>query len=396
MALDDLDIRRRSVLTVGTALAAATLAGACSASATPSSAPDPGESDPTSATARRTMYLGTYTSDPAQGVGLAGYDPATGRPVSTGTVAGVANPSFLALSGSHLYAVDEQANGSVVAVSLAARAHPAVLGSQSTGGSGPCHVSVHPGGGYLFSANYDSGSVAVHPINGDGSLGARSDLVQHTGSGPDRTRQDGPHAHMVLSDPRGGYVLAVDLGTDAVHSYRLDAASGRLAPVSRAQVSPGSGPRHLAFHPSGQFAYLVHELGDAISVCRYDQGTGTLTPGRLQPTVPSGSPSDRRNYPAEVVVSPDGSFVYVSNRGHDSVARFAVGGAGASLTLLDAVPSGGSYPRHISLDPTATLLFAANQNSDTVTSFRRDRQSGALTPTGESLRTPNPVCVLPA
>ncbi|HEY3482727.1 MAG TPA: lactonase family protein [Streptomyces sp.] len=347
--------------------------------------------------ARRPVYLGTYTSSSSQGVGLASYDPGTGVLTSTGTLKGVANPSFLALSGdgTHLYAVDEQDKGAVTAVSVDAQGRLKVLGAQSTGGAGPCHLSVHPGGRHVLSANYDSGSVAVHPIASDGSLRARSDLVKHTGSGPDPDRQKGPHAHMVLSDPQGGYVLAVDLGTDTVYTYRLDTAKGKLAAVSQARVTPGAGPRHLAFHPSGRFAYLANELGDSVIVCGYDPATGRLTPGAPQPTVPAGPPPSERNYPAEVLVSPDGAHVYVSNRGHNSVARFAVGDAGASLTLRDAVPTGGAYPRHISLDPSGTLLFAANQNSGTVTTFRRDPASGALTATGASFKAPTPVCVLP-
>ncbi|MHA6758672.1 lactonase family protein [Streptacidiphilus sp. PAMC 29251] len=403
MAMDDLsqsdrcdgagarEMRRRSVLAVGAGAVLTTVSGALAASAAAASPAAAGR-----ATAPHPLYLGAYTSSSAQGVGLATYDPASGKPAVGSTLAGVANPSFLALAGSHLYAVNEQSKGLVTAISIVSPGHLKVLGTQSTGGSGPCHVSVHSGGGHLLSANYDSGSIAVHPIAADGSLKARTDLVQHTGSGPDPDSQDGPHAHMVLSDPQGGFVLSVDLGTDSVYTYRLNTTSGKLTLVSQAHLTPGTGPRHLAFHPSGLFAYLANELGNSVIVCRYDPSTGTLTPGRAQPTVPSGASTTPRNYPGEVVVSPDGAFVYVSNRGHDSVARFAVGSAGATLTLLDAVPAGGSYPRHISLDPTATLLFSANQNSNTVTVFHRDRASGALTPTGTSLKSPSPVCVIPA
>ncbi|MFC1436172.1 lactonase family protein [Streptacidiphilus sp. N1-3] len=433
MAIDDLDrpappataasarpvgarvVRRRSVLAVGAGLTAlplvAAFSGPADAATTRGAAPaaEPGAAteavaealaaggavNTTKATTQHPLYIGGYTTSSAQGVGLATYDPTTGRPTATGTLAGVANPSFLALSGSHLYAVDEQTKGAVTAISVVSPGHLTSLGSQSTGGSGPCHVSVHPAGRHLLSANYDSGSIAVHPIAADGSLKARSDLVKHTGSGPDPDRQDGPHAHMVISDPQGAYVLAVDLGTDSVYSYTLNTTTGKLTPVSQAKVAPGTGPRHLAFHPSGQYAYLANELGNSVIVCRYNPSTGALTPGRPQPTVPSGAPTTPRNYPAEVVVSPDGAFVYVSNRGHDSVARFAVGSAGATLTLLDAVPAGGAYPRHISLDPTATLLFSANQNSNTVTVFRRNTTTGALTATGTSLTSTSPVCVLP-
>lgn len=403
----DKRVGRRLLLAAGTGTVAAALTGAAAvgaparggraATAGSRAVPEAIPEAKTASVTQRPVYLGTYTSSSTQGVGLASYDPQSGVLTSTGTLKGVANPSFLAVSGdgTHLYAVDEQSKGSVTAVSVDAQGRLKVLGAQSTGGAGPCHLSVHPGGRHVLSANYDSGSVAVHPIASDGSLKPRSDLVQHTGSGPDPSRQEGPHAHMVLSDPQGRYVLAVDLGTDTVYTYRLDTASGKLAAVSQAHITPGAGPRHLAFHPSGRFAYLANELGNSVIVCGYDPSTGQLTPGTPQPTVPSGPPPAERNYPSEVVVSPDGSYVYVSNRGHNSVARFAVGGAGASLTLLDAVPTGGAYPRHISLDPSGTLLFAANQNSGTVTTFRRDGSSGALTATGASFTAPTPVCVLP-
>ena len=395
---DSRTLRRRSVLAAGAGLVAvplaAALAGPAGAATTRSTAPAAG-ADAAQAATPHPLYLGTYTTSSAQGVGLATYDPTTGKPTAGGTLAGVANPSFLALTGSHLYAVDEQTKGTVTAISVVSPGHLTSLGSQSTGGSGPCHVSVHPAGRHVLSANYDSGSIAVHPIAADGSLKARTDLVKHTGSGPDPDRQDGPHAHMVVGDPQGRYVLAVDLGTDSVYSYTLNTTTGKLTLVSQAKLTPGTGPRHLAFHPSGQYVYLANELGNSVIVCGYNQATGALTPGRPQPTVPSGAPSTPRNYPAEVVVSPDGAFVYVSNRGHDSVARFAVGSAGATLTLLDAVPAGGAYPRHIALDPTATLLFSANQNSNTVTVFRRNTGTGALTSAGTSLKSPSPVCVLP-
>lgn len=398
-------VRRRTVIAavVGVAGAAA-VAGPARALASGSSpaADKPAAQPVAKAAARpkaatpRPFYLGTYTSNSAQGVGLGSYDPQTGALTATGTLGGVANPSFLTASGSHLYAVNEQSRGTVSAITIDAQGHLKVLGTpQSTGGAGPCHLSVHSGGRHLLSANYDSGSIAVHPITATGGLQARTDLVQHTGTGPDPDRQEGPHAHMVLSDPQGAFVLAVDLGNDSVYTYRLNTGTGKLTTVSQAHVTPGSGPRHLAFHPSGTFAYVANELGNSVIVCAYNPATGLLTPGSPQPTVPAGAPTTPRNYPAEVVVSPDGLFAYVSNRGHDSVARFSVGGGGASLTLLDAVPAGGAYPRHISLDPTGTLLFSANQNSGTVTSFHRNTTTGALTSTGSKLTTPSPVCVVP-
>ncbi|MEN8650130.1 lactonase family protein [Streptomyces sp. 21So2-11] len=374
--------RRRFAVLAGVGVAAAALPGTAARAAP----------------AVRPAYLGTYTSQPGggTGIGLAAYRPGSGGLTPTGVLGDVANPSFLALSpdGRTLYAVDERAEGAVTAVRLG-RGAPEVLGSRRSGGADPCHLSVHPDGRFVFSANYTGGSVCVHPVGRDGALGEASDVVQHRGSGPDPERQEGPHAHMVVMDPAGRYVLAVDLGTDTVHTYRLDAGSGRLQERSRAAMRPGAGPRHLAFHPSGRHAYVVNELDSTIVVCDYDHRTGTLTPGTPRPTLPPGTEPPERNYPAGVLVSPDGRYLYVSNRGHDSLAVFAVECGGAALRPVSVTPSGGSYPRHIALDPSGTLLFAANQKSGTVTTFRVNRATGRLSSAGAPLTAPIPVCVLP-
>ncbi|GHJ42444.1 lactonase family protein [Streptomyces sp. TS71-3] len=336
--------------------------------------------------AGRALYLGTYGS----AVGIADYDPVSGAITARGTVAGVANPSFLALhpSGKTLFTVDEQSDGAVTAISLGGGS-PRVLGSQSTGGDGPCHLSVHPGGAWLFSANYGSGSVAVHPIAADGSLGARTDLVTH--SSPPPGPQGGPHAHQILTSPDGAFVLAVDLGTDSVYTYTLDEDAGTLTQVSVAAFPAGSGPRHLAFHPSGRFAYVACELGNAVVVCGYDTATGALTPGEPQST---GAGSDS-NAPAEIVATSSGSFVFLSNRGEDTIARYAVTSGGAELQLLDTVPVGGAFPRHLALSPDEGLLFACNQNSGTVTAFHLDGATGELRSAGGPFAQPSAVCALP-
>ena len=343
------------------------------------------------------VYLGTYTtwSGGGTGIGLASYDQTTGQLRATGVFPGVANPSFVIESGRTLYAVNEQSQGSVTSIAIGAGGGLRIINAQSTGGADPCHLALDPSGRYLLSANYSSGSVSVHPVKADGGLGARTDLVTHKGSGPDRERQEGPHAHQVLPDLAGKHLLAVDLGTDSVYSYKLDTTTGKLALVGTAKVKPGAGPRHLAFHPTGQFAYIANELDSTIVAAAYDADRGVLTPGQALRTVPAGAPTTPRNYPAEVVVSADGRFVYLSNRGHDSVALFAVEQGGARLRFVEAVPTGGKFPRHITFDPTGRFLFAANQNSNTVTSFRVDLATGRLTASGVPLSSPIPVCVVP-
>jgi 6-phosphogluconolactonase (cycloisomerase 2 family) len=365
-------------------------APATGAGATPG--PSPSNREPAGRPARsRPLYLGTYTSAEGggTGIGLTDYDPATGAVTGRGTLAGVADPSYLAAhpNGRTLYAVDEREDGAVTAVRLADRT---VLGARSTGGAGPCHLSVHPSGRWLLSANYQSGSVAVHPIDGSGALGERTDLVTHT-SPPPGPGQQGPHAHQFLTSPDGGHVLAVDLGTDTVYTYRLDVRAGRLTEVSQAHTRPGAGPRHLTFHPGGRYAYLANEVDDTVTVCAYDPPTGRLAIGDPQSTGSGGG----TNYPAQILVTADGRYAYLANRGDNSLARYAVESGGSRLTLLGTVPVAGDFPRQIAFSPDGGLLFAANQKSGTVSVFHVDRASGALRSAGEPFPSPVAVCALP-
>ncbi|WP_369174593.1 lactonase family protein [Streptomyces sp. R28] len=339
----------------------------------------------------RPLYLGTYTSAEGggTGIGLATYDPATGRITATGTITGVGDPSYLALhpNGRTLYAVNEREDGAVTAVRLADRT---VLGSRSTGGAAPCHLSVHRSGRWLLSANYGTGSVAVHPIDASGALGERTDLVTHSSPAPG-PGQEGPHAHQFITSPDGGHVLAVDLGTDTVYTYRLDPKAGTLTEVARAQTEPGAGPRHLTFHPGGRYAYLANEHDNTVAVCAYDADTGRLTVGAEQPTGTGSGTS----YPAQIVVTPNGRYAYLANRGHNSLARYAVEADGARLRLLDTVPVSGDFPRQIALSPDGSLLFAANQRSSTVSVFHVDEGSGEVRLAGEPFASPVAVCALP-
>jgi 6-phosphogluconolactonase len=337
------------------------------------------------------LYLGTYTTveGGGTGVGLATYDPTTGRITGTGTLTGIVNPSYLALHPDRrtLYTVNEQDDGAVTAVRLADRK---VLGARSTGGAGPCHLSVHPSGRWLLSSNYTSGSVAVHPINGSGALGERTDVVTHSTPAPGPGQQ-GPHAHQFITSPDGGHVLAVDLGTDTVYTYRLDERRGTLTEVAQAHTRPGAGPRHLIFHPGGKHAYLANEVDNTVAVCAYDAATGRLTIGDPQST---GS-GPGTNYPAQILVTANGSSAYLANRGDNSIARYAVEADGARLRLLDTVPVSGDFPRQIAFSPDGALLFAANQKSSTVSVFQVDGKSGELRLTGEPFASPVAVCALP-
>lgn len=338
----------------------------------------------------RPLYIGTYTTpaDGGKGISIATYHPSTGQITPVDTVTGVPDPSFLALhpAGHTLYAVNEQEQGAVTAVRLADRA---VLGSRKTGGSHPCHLSVHPSGRWLLSADYGSGSVAVYPIDASGALGERTDTVVHSSPAPGPGQQ-GPHAHQFVSAPDGRYVLAVDLGTDCVYTYRLDGA-GKLTEVSRAQTRAGAGPRQLTFHPGGRYAYLANEVDDTVAVCAYDAGSGRLTIGEPQSTGAREDP----NYPAQLAVTPDGAHAFLANRGDNTLARYAIEGAGARLRLLGTVSVEGDFPRQISLSPDGRLLFASNQRSGTVTVFHVDAASGQLRSAGEPFASPMAVCTVP-
>ncbi|MBC2902337.1 lactonase family protein [Streptomyces cupreus] len=388
-------VSRRRFVGALAGTAAAVALPACDEASTPeTTAPEttPSASDEAATpSGPRPLYLGTYTSAEGggEGVGVASYDPASGRVTGAGTIAGIADPSYLALhpNGRTLYAVNEREDGAVTAVRLSDRK---ILGSRSTGGAAPAHLSVHPGGRWLLSANYGTGSVAVHPVEASGALGERTDLVTHSGPAPG-PGQDGPHAHQIVTSPDGGHVLAVDLGTDTVYTYRLDETRGTLTEVSRARIRPGAGPRHLTFHPGGRYAYLANEGDDTVAVCAYDPGTGRVTVGEAQST---GTGSGT-NYPAQIVVTSNGRYAFLANRGHNSLSRYAVEADGARLRLLGTVPVGGDFPRQIALSPDGGLLFAANQRSSTVSVFRVDEVSGELRLAGEPFASPVAVCALP-
>jgi 6-phosphogluconolactonase len=314
-----------------------------------------------------TVYIGSFT-DPGLAVGTV--DDATGA-LTVGDPVDVAHASFLAYNAdrTRLYTTNEQDDGGVTALDVTDPAKPVVLNRQSSRGSTPTHVSVHPAG-YLLTANYGDGTVVVHRIAEDGSLGESTDLVQHQGT--DRE----PHAHQILTDPSGQWVLAVDLGADSVYVYALDTDAGTLSQQQQLTLPTGAGPRHLAFHPNGTLAYVLGELRAEITVCAW--ADGQLTAGQVIPTVAPDAPGP--NYPSEIAVSSDGRFVYAANRGENTIAAFSV--AGDQLTHLGNTPCGGDWPRHFTLSPDETRVYVSNQNANSVDVLPRDPQSGQL---GESV-----------
>lgn len=360
------------------------------------------------------VYVGTYTEPPngkAAGIYVYRMDPSTGALTHVRTVPGLANPSFLAFDPAQrfLYAVNEtvtsagQPGGEVSAFALdAAAGILTFLNAQPSHGTAPCHLCVDPTGRYVLTANYGSGQFVVHPIESDGRLGAVTDVVRHIGSGPNARRQEGPHAHMVTFDPSGRYALLVDLGIDRTLVYRLESVRGKLVPhdithsgatrQSSAPAAPGAGPRHIAFHPNGHYAYVINELGSTVDVFAWDADAGTLSPLQTIPTLPADYAG--RSTTAEIAVHPSGQFLYGSNRGHDSIAMFAIDQSSGQLTALGHTPTQGKDPRNFAIDPTGTFLLAANQNSGTVVTFRIDPSTGTLSATGNVAPIPTPVCLL--
>lgn len=354
------------------------------------------------------VYIGTTTgSNRAKGIGVFRMDAATGALTHIQTVE-AQNPSFLALrpDGKTLYAATRGSIGGAGYSAIEAFRVDATSGTlspvntQPSGGQSPAYVSVHPSGTCVFAANYGSGHAASLPVAEDGSLGAPASVYLHEGyegfasPGPDARRQDGPHAHFIASDPAGERVLACDLGCDRVFVYRVDPAAGTMSPNDPpyAQLPSGAGPRHLSFRRDGRFVYVINELVSTLSAFEYDAGRGTLRIVDTRSTLPDDFTGS--NSTAQVVVHPNGRFVYGSNRGHDSIAVFEIHQETGRLTPRGHVPTQGKTPRNFNIDPSGTLLLAANQDSDSIVPFRIDAQSGELTPTGHVTQTPAPVCIV--
>jgi len=396
MTLTNWSVGMSAAWAVASVAAAVALAGAAAP------APQPPQSPAAAAPRALRVYVGTYTGPKSQGIYQMRLDMATGA-LSAPELAGeAANPTFLALhpTGRFLYAVSEvrgpagRAGGAVLAFAVDPDSgRLTLLGRQSTGGDGPCHVALDREGRVALAANYGSGSVCAMPLGAGGRPAEPVTVIQHAGSGPNPKRQQGPHAHSINADPTGRFALAADLGLDHVLVYRLDAARGTLAPHDPpfASVAPGAGPRHLAFHPGGRFAYVINELACTVTAFAWDAERGTLSEVQTVPTLPADFTG--ASTCAEVQVHPGGRFLYGSNRGHDSLAVFAIDPETGRLTPRGHQPTLGRTPRNFRIDPTGAWLLAANQNSDSVVVFRIDPATGRLEPTGATAAVPSPVCV---
>jgi 6-phosphogluconolactonase len=346
------------------------------------------------------LFIGRYTEgddspeSELPGITVAEFDPErlTIEPVGA---AQLAEASFLALSaaGDVLYAVSEHEDGQVAAFGVGGgRGELTPLGAQPTDGGQPCHLMIDPSGRFLLAANYGTGSLSVFPIGASGAPGELSHLAQHEGSGPETDRQAEAHAHIVTPTPAGDAYLSADLGADSIYVYSLDGGSGRLVLRARNQMRAGTGPRHLVFHPSGEYFYLANELSNTVSVCAYDRATGEVKEVAELPAAPH--PEDARNYPSGIVLTPDAHYLYVGNRGDESISAFEVSATGDRLRTVGRWSCEGSWPRHLTLSPDSGFLFSANQRSHDIAVFRADPYSGQLSFTGLSYRVRQPAHVL--
>lgn len=348
------------------------------------------------------VFIGVYATGDQAGLYAADFDADAGRLSAPRPVHSLPNPGFLALAptADRLYAVGRGAPGSPTADGrIAALAFDrssgtvALVNEIASQGKGPCHVALHPGGRHVAIANYGSGSVEVFALRDDGALDRRTAFVQHVGASVDAERQAGPHAHSIKFSPDGRFALAADLGLDKVLVYRFDDARGTLVALDSASAAtpPGSGPRHLAFHPQGRMAFVVNELAGSLTSMSYASQTGRLTPLATIDALPTGYAGPRAA--AETLVHPTGKFVYCSHRGRDSIAALEVIDDAGALRFLGDAPSGGSWPRHFSIDPTGRWILAANQRSDAIAVLKIDVESGRLETTDQAIEAPAPVCV---
>jgi 6-phosphogluconolactonase len=348
-------------------------------------------------------YFGTYTTGDSKSKGIytAIFDSESGKLSDPVLAAPAVNPSFLAIDAKRgfVFAVNEisegegRANATVSAFRVNADGTLQFINSQPSHGGAPCHCNIDATGKFLLIANYVGGNLAVYPIAADGSLEAASSIVNHEGSSIDRSRQQGPHAHSINLSSDNRFAYAADLGTDKIMIYRFDQNEGTLQAASpdSATVTPGGGPRHFSLHPSGKFAYTNHELTAMVTGFKRDIRTGGLTAIATVSTLPPDV--QVRKSTAECLVHPNGRFLYVSNRGHDSIACYKIDQNSGEMALVAITPTQGQEPRNFVIDPTGKWLLAANQNSDTVVVFAIDQKLGSISPIDNRIEVGRPVCV---
>lgn len=349
------------------------------------------------------VYLGTFANSDSKGIYVCQFDSDTGELTVPELAAESRDPNFIAIDPDRrfLYAVgefspsDTEKGGSASAFSICGKTGKlSPINQVSSCGTTPCHAAVDRSGRYLLVSNYSSGSLTVFPIETNGSLANASTFIQHAGSSVNPDRQTTPHVHSITLDAANQYALAADLGLDQIAIYRFNASNGKLEPnVKMPQISlpPGSGPRHFAFHPSGDYGYIINEMANTIVAFKYLRDDGVLHKIQSITTIPQGY--DPATYTSEIQVHPSGKFLYGANRGHDSIATFAIEQDSGKLSPVDIQACGGNWPRHFSIDPTGKWLLVANERSSQVVVFGIDQETGRLAGNGKKNSVPAPACI---
>ena len=339
------------------------------------------------------LLIGTYTTGKSEGIYVYKFNSNDGsfQPVSVGK--GIKNPSYLAVApdNKHVYSVSEGENEGAITAFSFENGTLTMLNAQPSGGNGPCYVAVDRTGKWVATGNYGSGSLAILPIQADGSLGAPATSIVHEGKSVNASRQEKPHVHATVFAPGNDYLFVPDLGMDKVMIYNFNDKTGQLSAAAPAAVIPGAGPRHFDFHPSGKYAYLMEELSGTVTAFTYDN-KGKLNAIQNISSHPAGFKGAMGS--ADIHVSPDGKFLYASNRGEsNTIAIFAIDDKTGKLSPVDYPSTLGVHPRNFNFDPSGNFVLVANRDTDNIVIFKRDTKTGKLTALKEQIKVPSPVCI---
>jgi 6-phosphogluconolactonase len=339
------------------------------------------------------VYFGTHTAGAGKGFSLAHFDTISGALSKPEFLLEAPAPAYfiIAPDSRHLYTCNSTGFVSAYAIDPAT-GRLTLLNQKPAGGGDPSYISLDATAQFILDANYDGGNIAVWKIAPDGGIGERTAFVQHTGKSVDPQRQMHAFAHSIRTDPSNRFVLVADLGLDKLFVYKFDVKTGSLTPNDPpfVTVKPGSGPRHVVFHPNGRWVYLITEMGSTIIQYDWDTARGVLKEGRTISTLPADFHGSSAC--SEIAVHSNGKFLYASNRGHDSIAVFAIDAGSGRLTPLEYVPSGGKTPRNFALDPSAQWMLVTNHGNNVAMVFRIDQATGKLTPVGTPVEVPYPFC----
>lgn len=361
------------------------------------------------------LIVGTYTrpntKNPSEGIYVYKFNTNTGEFSAVSKATGIKNPSFLTVSPNQkfVYAVTETSDGSVTAYSFDKKSgNLTKLNTQSSGGADPCHISIDKTGKWVLAGNYSGGNLSILPVGADGSLGKATQTINHEGNGPNKNRQEKPHVHSVNIAPNNRDIFVPDLGIDKIMTYSLDAKNGKLSVGKPAftKVADGSGPRHFTVHPNGKFAYVIQELSSTVTAFNY--ASGKLSPFQTITTLAQDFKDKDKSFCADIHISPDGKFLYGSNRyvdaGNkngifaptnttDTIVMYSIDQKTGKLTYIGNEPVLGKIPRNFMITPNGKFILVANQETDNITIFKRDAKTGKLSPTGKQIDVPVPVCL---